>query len=240
MTKPKKSEEPREMPGDFKCDLDPPRSRLMGEVIALIEGEGGPEPSAVKKHLMACRRLAWESKQAGSGPSLQHQLQRADARVEALRRECEPCARCHRGADAVKLKALAAARRERVRVAETLAARHALLDQLRSEREKAMAQLRESAVRALASLVMGLGIPAALNLHRALYVAGYEEIPAEVVRRCKVAEKAGELARRVDPTSRVGDGQIFPELDKELSAALGKRLDMPAGRVMPEAESAVA
>jgi hypothetical protein len=229
MSKPKPTDEPAgppEMPADWKCDLDAPRSRLLADTIAFIERKGGPEPSAVKKNLMAYRRIAWESHQAGSGPNLLRQLQRADARVESLARETAPCPSCRRGPGADKIQALRAARQERGRVADALAARHALHDRLRGEREAAMAKLQQSVTQALSGLVARLGVPALLNCDRALYLAAPDEIPGEVVRRFGIAERAGELGRRMDSLSGVGSGQIFAELDKEMAVVLQRRLDM--------------
>jgi hypothetical protein len=222
---------PREMPGDFRCDVEPPRSTVISDAIALIEGEGGPEPSAVKKHLMAYRRVCWESHVAGGGPNLLQEIDRLERRIEGLGRETEPCRSCHRGADPAKLKALTDARRERARLAESLAARHGLLDQLRGEREKALGQLRESVSRALGALVDSLAIPAALQRDRTLYVSAPEAIPQEIVRLVGIAERAGELSRRVDPRSSVGPGQGFRKGDEDLADALRARLAMPSWKV---------
>lgn len=214
------------VPADFRCNED---SGPAADIIKFLDGIGGPEPSAAKKHLRAIRWYDYRQKQISQsgGPDPLGEIRKLERQRKDLDRRTAKCPACGRQGDEPDVQTLREVKLKLFRLRREKADRIAAFDDLRPKRRTAQVKLYQSADRAIAEHIITLGIPQKLEADRDLYVEFPEEIPEEIVATCRQVRELEKLTKRLIGLVKTPAGlwTVFGSMDDEdLEEALRVRL----------------
>ena len=225
-----------ELPADYRCDEDPPERRLVSEVIAFLEKDGGPEPSAIKRHLREYRAICYERHKL-SGPGTENLLatvQRLDAQIKTANVKVARYRQLQLPVpEALKLE-LAGLEDEREMKAHARVERKAKNADLNTRRMKKHGELYHSMNGGLSRMKKRNAEELAIRMHqhRGLYVSFPEDIPAdvlEIVRDDRIVDGFASQLGQLTGEMRADSISITEGLDLELEIALHKRANTKVG-----------